>query len=392
MLTVIAAGAGKQRRTIMHRRPFFTFALLATAGFALSIGVEAVGQPKPKPKPMPVALKLKVKPIVASAKLKKALVGKKPFAEAKVKAALTYNAKGFPELQLAKSKRKVVLERVDVPEPTPDKALVTSALALDPQLKTYQPYITSPYLKFEKPKTLLLPDTVSHVSRQTTIKNQGGRGTCVAHAAMAGIESWYKWKNAATRDLSEQHAFEIFMAKENKKSCWDQGIQTWKAAGYLTTNRVCANWAYSQALPACDITIPATCTNTATHGHTSTQVILGTAFGGSGTQVAENTNYLESVLAAGNDIVFGVYVAGSDWSDAIVDSGIVDVQLVGGNPADPYAGHAMLMVGYNRPGNYFEMKNSWGADSGHSGYVHLSYEYVQTYGKYGYYIKGATAP
>ena len=72
---------------------------------------------------------------------------------------------------------------------------------------------------------------------------------------------------------------------------------------------------------------------------------------------------------------------------------IIDVYLKGnGDPVDPYAGHAMLLVGYNRLKGYFEFKNSWGAGSGHSGYVRLSYEYVQAYGKYGYYITGATNP
>ncbi len=369
--------------------------LLGTVGFAtgiaLTFGGVAGGEPKPvKPK---AALTLKVKPIVAGAKLKQALAGKKPFVEAKVQAALGYTAKGFPQLTLAKSKRKVVLERVDVPEPGPPKNLLTAAAVLDPKLKAYQPHFTSPYLKFERPpKIALIPDTLSHVARQTGIKNQGGRGTCVAHAAVAGIESWYKWKNDVTRDLSEQHAFEIFMAKEGKKSCWNDGLQTWRAAEYLTTDRACSNWAYTPALPACDVTVPATCSSTATNGHTSTRLMFATAQGGTGTQVAENTSYLESVLAAGNDIIFGIYVAGADWSDPTIDTGVVDVQLVGGNPAAAYAGHAMLMVGYNRAGNYFEMKNSWGADSGHAGYVRLSYEYVQTYAKYGYYITGATTP
>lgn len=374
---------------MIRRRSVLTGTVLFAAAVVLTLGGAAVAQKAPAKAPVA----LKVKPVVAGAKLQKAIAGKKPYAEAKVKAALGYTAKGFPQLTLAKSKRKVLLERVDVTEPTPDKALLTAAAVLDPQLKAYQPHVTSPYLSYERPlKILLVPDSVSHVDRQTTIKNQGARGTCVAFAAMAGIESWYKWKNAATRDLSEQHAFEIFMAKEGKKSCWDDGLQTWKAAGYLTTDRVCSNWAYTTTLPACDVTVPATCSSSATHGHTSTQVLFATAQGGTGTQVAENTNYLESILAAGNDIVFGLFLAGSDWSDTTIDTGVIDVQLVGGNPAPAYGGHAMLMVGYNRSANYFELKNSWGADQGHAGYVRVSYEYLQTYAKYGYYIKGATTP
>lgn len=378
---------------MMRRRSVLFGALSVFVGFALTLGGAADADPPKAVAKAKAPIAVKVKPIVAGAKLKQAIAGKPAYVEAKVQAALSYTTKGFPQLTLAKSKRKVMMERVDVTEPVPDKTVLTAAATLDPKLKAYQSYVAKPYFKFERPiKITVIPETTSHAGRQTTIKNQGGRGTCVAHAAMGGIESWYKWKSDATRDLSEQHAHEIFMAKEGKKSCWDVGIQTWQAAGYLTTDRACANWAYTQALPACDVTVPATCTSTATHGHTATQLLFATAQGGSGTQVAENTNYLESILAAGNDIVFGVFVAGADWTDTTIDTGIIDVQLVGGNPAAAYAGHAMLMVGYNRPGNYFEMKNSWGADSGHAGYVRLSYEYVQTYAKYGYYITGATSP
>lgn len=372
-------------------RSLSMLASLVALGLCLG-GSAGADPPKAVAKPKaPVVIK--AKSISASAKLKQAIAGKKPFVEAKVQAALSYNAKGFPRLKLAKSKRTVTLERVDVAEPVPPAKLLSAAAVIDPKLKTYQTHVAAPYLTFERPpKITLVPANVSHASRETGIKNQGERGTCVAHAAMAGIESWYKWKHDATRDLSEQHAFEIFMAKEGKKSCWDDGLQTWKAAGYLTTDRACSSWAYTAALPACDVTVPATCSSTASHGHTATQLLFATAQGGTGTQVAENTNYLESILAAGNDIVFGMYLAGSDWSDATIDTGVIDVQLVAGNPADAYAGHAMLMVGYDRAANYFELKNSWGGDSGHAGYVRVSYEYVQTYAKYGYYITGATAP
>ena len=48
----------------------------------------------------------------------------------------------------------------------------------------------------------------------------------------------------------------------------------------------------------------------------------------------------------------------------------------------------MLIVGYNRPGGYFIVKNSWGTSRGQNGYVYLSYDYIRTYAKYGYVING----
>ena len=119
--------------------------------------------------------------------------------------------------------------------------------------------------------------------------------------------------------------------------------------------------------------------------------LFAPAFGGTGTDIATNTNYLESLLDAGNDVVMGVYVAGNDWHNGVAESGAVDVQILGnGNPAGAYGGHAMLMVGYSKAGNYFIFKNSWGTAVGHSGYFFLTYEYLQTYAKYGYVLSTAT--
>ena len=66
-------------------------------------------------------------------------------------------------------------------------------------------------------------------------------------------------------------------------------------------------------------------------------------------------------------------------------------QNYGGSPAPSVGGHAMLLVGFNRPAlianRYFIFKNSWNASHGHSGYFYLSYDYIRTYGKYGYAVK-----
>jgi len=67
--------------------------------------------------------------------------------------------------------------------------------------------------------------------------------------------------------------------------------------------------------------------------------------------------------------------------------------LVNGVPAEPKGGHAMLIVGYNKtvPKPYFIVKNSWGAGNGHEGYLYISYDYMKTYAKYGYYILSCSA-
>lgn len=335
---------------------------------------------------------LKVKSVPIAPSVKQALTGKKAYDEAKVKQKVSYSAL-MPLLKLVNG-RQVKLERVDKTEPQPSAQIKAAAQVLDPSLSTYRAYINAPFVKNQRPVNLtkLVGLIVDHKARQTGIKDQGSRNTCVGFAATAGLESFLKWKYNSTPDLSEQHVFEVFMDGEGNKSCNDQGLQTWKAAQYLTDKLACDNWAYTSAVPECSISVPSSCALAAKYGHKSTQVLFGTAFGGSGTQTANNTNYLESLLQAGNDVIFGIYLAGSDWTTSTLNTGVVDVQMQGTSPAPAFGGHAMLMVGYNRPGNYFEFKNSWGTGAGHAGYVRLSYEYVQAYGKYGYYIKSAAKP
>jgi hypothetical protein len=42
--------------------------------------------------------------------------------------------------------------------------------------------------------------------------------------------------------------------------------------------------------------------------------------------------------------------------------------------------HAVLVVGYDDPGQFVTVKNSWGPDWGEGGYGRLSYDYVERYG------------
>lgn len=98
----------------------------------------------------------------------------------------------------------------------------------------------------------------------------------------------------------------------------------------------------------------------------------------------KDTLTLEKLLDEGRDIVFGTVVA---WSTPDAEK-VIDVKLgPAGQPIFGAGGHAMLIMGYDRrdPGRpHFLVKNSWGPNYGHRGYLHLSYDYVRTYAKYGY--------
>ncbi len=52
----------------------------------------------------------------------------------------------------------------------------------------------------------------------------------------------------------------------------------------------------------------------------------------------------------------------------------------------------MLMVGYDRPSQYFIVKNSWNPGWGHDGYAYLHYNYIQSCFKYGFVIDTVVPP
>ena len=240
------------------------------------------------------------------------------------------------------------------------------------------------YFFYPAPTGNPLPNVVDRRSRQTPIRDQGNRGTCVSHGSLACMEAFPNIPD----DLSEQYAHHLFMRKEGKTCKQNKGLRTTNSARYLADG-VCEEkyWRYQSNINDVPATHspPSAATRNAKYKITRYQLIEDHGLTGAS---IKNTRYLEAVLSQGYNIVYGCYVA---WHDPD-HNGILDVRLDSkGNPVSVSGGHCMLMVGYNRSQKYFIVKNSWAGTWGHSGYGFLSYDYIKTYSKYGYYVLG-TAP
>ncbi len=217
--------------------------------------------------------------------------------------------------------------------------------------------------------------TVDHRPQMTPVKDQGPRGTCVAFASNAALEPF----PSIPDNLSEQFTNHLFMKKENRPACED-GIATYKAADYLKSGTIRETmWAYTNAPPACNANAPAVTLYTPKYGIKSSLPLSG-----GGILSIKNTALLEAILGTGGNVVLGTHVA---W-DGSKAGGILDVVINSGTGqiAASRGGHAMVIVGYNKPQRYFIVKNSWGAGYGHGGYLYLSYDYIRTYAKYGYWV------
>ena len=63
-----------------------------------------------------------------------------------------------------------------------------------------------------------------------------------------------------------------------------------------------------------------------------------------------------------------------------------------GDPRPGDGHHAVTVVGYSEPGQYFKILNSWGEGWGHRGYGHIAYDTFVKRVKYGYSMRIATKP
>lgn len=234
--------------------------------------------------------------------------------------------------------------------------------------------------------------TVDHRAGESPVKDQGQRGTCSAFATVAALEPLTKRKTDRFGNFSENDAFNGAEQLLRMECTQGGGIPTWAAVEVAMTNGLCPEIYFPYTSSCAAPGIPSSCV-TAPHAKlTSVYQMTTPAYSIPSVpnvpkHRADNVALLESWIRGGHDVVYGILVAGTDWVDSTLDKGIIDVQLDGaGQPIGAMDAHAILLVGYDHPNKYFIFKNSWGKDTGHDGYLYISYDYVQTYAMYGFAV------
>lgn len=231
-----------------------------------------------------------------------------------------------------------------------------------------------------------LPSVVDHRPAQSAVKSQGGRETCVAHASLGLLEAFSNIPD----DLSEQFAHYQFNALGKRPHNQNRGIAVRRAAEFLADAEgyICAEplWPYIRNQRQIDRQVkdgnyqpPSTAINAPRYGIGRFQLIRKEGPTGDSIQ---NPRFLEALLHRGHDIVVGVWMA---WKDRDRD-GILEPVVDEGKSPVKYGGHAMLIVGYNRPKQYFIVKNSWGRKWGHKGYAYLHYDFMRLYAVDGFVV------
>ena len=206
-----------------------------------------------------------------------------------------------------------------------------------------------------------LPASVDLRSHCPAPYDQGNLGSCTANAIAGAIE--FDRKKQKLSDWVPSRLFIYFneRAMEGTVSS-DSGAQIRDGIKSVNVKGACSEttWPYVESK--------------------FTEAPSSTAYGEawhhrtvSYQSVTQNLSQLKGCLASGYPIVFGFTVYDSFESDAVAQTGDLDMptsseQVVGG--------HAVVLVGYDDKAQRFLVRNSWGSNWGKAGYFTMPYAYV----------------
>ena len=208
------------------------------------------------------------------------------------------------------------------------------------------------------------PD-VNLISEMPPVRDQGNRGTCVAHAAVAAMEHYLT--RAGAIDLSEQ--FLYWNCKNHDGRPQSPGTLLAVAMPLLFTDGCCLEtvWPYNpnpvpgnegQGPPPAPAAADAATRKAPAANQLSPQSVSA----------------IKNGLAAGRCVAVSVVVYDYCWTTPeIRSSGSVTMPFPGDTSNE---GHAICLVGYDDSKQLFTFRNSWGDSWGDAGYGYLPYAYV----------------
>lgn len=224
-----------------------------------------------------------------------------------------------------------------------------------------------------------LPQTVDLRAKLPAVRNQGNRGTCVAHAA-AAVREFLTGASSTGADLSEQFLYWACKQRDGHPSDFGTWIKV--AMAVLQDTGVCPEpvWSYNRAVIVNNEgqgPPPANAqTQAAPFKVISTKKLEARWLQG-----------LKEALADGQPVAFSVSIFQSWQSPWTFRNGDIRLPLPG---EKNLGGHAMVMAGYADDddvpgGGYFIVRNSWGELFGQQGkvapgYCRLPYAFVQQHG------------
>ena len=239
-----------------------------------------------------------------------------------------------------------------------------------------------------------LPAAYSLAAYQTPIRNQADRGMCWAFAGTAALEAAYKRQYGVTLDLSEEYVFHVGKAFELypsytqyaggvENNCSINGAQgssdvvlklmrvaicEEKYAPFLTQQQL---EGIAASLGVGDLDLASVTQEKYDTFEFSTQHIPLAARWNARYMVTDSSflpdtapSTIEKAISGGHEVVADINVQWK-WNAGL--------NAYDYDPASAGGGHCVLIIGYDRAKQLFEVKNSWGE----SGPIHVTYNFIQ---------------
>ena len=207
-----------------------------------------------------------------------------------------------------------------------------------------------------------LPVAVDLRPQCPDVYDQGQLGSCTANAIGAAIE-FDRMKQKLTPDFVPSRLFIYYNERVIERTvATDSGAQIRDGVKAAGTLGVCTEttWPYDIAQfakkPPAKAFKEALKTKAASY-----------------CRVARSPAQMKGCLASGYPFVFGFTVYDGFESDAVAQTGILNMPA---STEKTIGGHAVLAVGYSDPDQRFIVRNSWGAKWGQAGYFTMPYGYL----------------
>jgi C1A family cysteine protease len=220
------------------------------------------------------------------------------------------------------------------------------------------PFIHSAFLRGS-----LLPSSVDMRKYCSPVENQGILGSCTGNAIVGGLELLEN-KNLDPLSRVDLSRLFVYYGERDLEGTVLQDSGAFIRDGMKFVNQVgvCPEplWPYD---PDQFTVKPADVCYLEASAHKLVEY-----------QSVTNLNDMQSALAQGFPVVFGISVYESFESDAVAKTGIVPMPNY--NTESNLGGHAVCAVGYDLTVKTILVRNSWGPEWGMGGYFTLPFQYV----------------
>lgn len=231
-----------------------------------------------------------------------------------------------------------------------------------------------------------LPRVIDTNAFQTSIKNQGGRGSCTFFATSALIESLVKQEQNQEINISEEYFTWITKAKKGyfpktEGSNALHNADAFESFGFmLEADLPFQPTFFAPGMPCAqydqnDEKTPNFCY---AHNGPSKELLkkaLSPAAFELQTVKANSVEMVKSLAESRHGIVIGVPVHPKGWDKGEVSMTPEMMKECTDKPGY-CGGHAVFVTGYDLDKKVFTFKNSWGPDWGFSGFGKISFDYI----------------